>query len=356
MYTTFSATMAAATSGQTIEMFADVTESGAVTVQMKDGVNIDGHGHTYTHTGAADAFNDANTAPTVYVTDFYLVKGGSGNGWDTRGITVGYNFVIRNTVDTYAYSGDGGDNAVGITIYSTVATTYVVYLSATSTMSKCYIRNTHASTTAAVYNAGKMYNCVTSAAGTYGVINAGEMHECSTYGASQNVSSTGYSYICISIGVDRGFSGQSGVYNCFGGATGAGGSAFVSCAEIVNCTGKSIGVACDAANGGSMINSTFISTGAAAIDGAGYAMSVRNCIAKSTYNNANGHAIKITGTSTITGCNLWVTHASANALYAASAYNVSYSQNSWTGATTPVNANITQTNANTVDSQGNIKY
>ena len=51
-YTTLTLAMAAAVSGQVIEMFADVTETGAVSVTLKTGVNINGNGHTYTHTNA----------------------------------------------------------------------------------------------------------------------------------------------------------------------------------------------------------------------------------------------------------------------------------------------------------------
>ena len=39
-YATLTLAMAAATSGQTIEMFADVVETAAVTITLKDGVNI----------------------------------------------------------------------------------------------------------------------------------------------------------------------------------------------------------------------------------------------------------------------------------------------------------------------------
>ena len=57
-YSTLTLAMAAATSGQTIEMFADVTETGAVTVTLKNEVTINGNGHSYNHTqtGTSDVF------------------------------------------------------------------------------------------------------------------------------------------------------------------------------------------------------------------------------------------------------------------------------------------------------------
>ena len=51
-YATFTLAMAAATSGQTIEMFTSVVETGAVTITLKDGVTINGNGHTYTVSNA----------------------------------------------------------------------------------------------------------------------------------------------------------------------------------------------------------------------------------------------------------------------------------------------------------------
>lgn len=48
-YTTFSSAMAAAVANQTIEMFTDVTETGSVSIALKQGVDINGNGHTYTY-------------------------------------------------------------------------------------------------------------------------------------------------------------------------------------------------------------------------------------------------------------------------------------------------------------------
>lgn len=47
-YTTLTAAMTAAVSGQTIEVFADYTETGATEITIKNGVNINGNGHTFT--------------------------------------------------------------------------------------------------------------------------------------------------------------------------------------------------------------------------------------------------------------------------------------------------------------------
>lgn len=50
-YATFQAAIDAAIAGQTVEMFTDVTETGAVEINPKNGVNINLNGHTYTLDG-----------------------------------------------------------------------------------------------------------------------------------------------------------------------------------------------------------------------------------------------------------------------------------------------------------------
>ena len=47
-YTTLQAAIDAAVAGQTVEVFADYIETGNVTIILKDGVNINGNGHSYT--------------------------------------------------------------------------------------------------------------------------------------------------------------------------------------------------------------------------------------------------------------------------------------------------------------------
>ena len=52
-YATLSSAMTAAVAGQTIEMFTDVIETGIVAIALKQGVDINGNGHTYTYTNSA---------------------------------------------------------------------------------------------------------------------------------------------------------------------------------------------------------------------------------------------------------------------------------------------------------------
>ena len=66
-YTTLTLAMAAATSGQTIELFADVTETAAINVTLKNGVSINGNGHTYTYTNTAGNCFTIGNSSTVYI-------------------------------------------------------------------------------------------------------------------------------------------------------------------------------------------------------------------------------------------------------------------------------------------------
>jgi hypothetical protein len=67
-YATLTLAMAAATSGQTIEMFADVTETGATTVTLKNNVTINGNGHTYNYTAATgNCFIDNGVAVVCWM-------------------------------------------------------------------------------------------------------------------------------------------------------------------------------------------------------------------------------------------------------------------------------------------------
>jgi hypothetical protein len=63
-YADLTTAIAAASSGDVVEVFANITETGAVTIVFKDGVNINGNGYTYTLSNATtiNAFEVAASA------------------------------------------------------------------------------------------------------------------------------------------------------------------------------------------------------------------------------------------------------------------------------------------------------
>lgn len=83
------------------------------------------------------------------------------------------------------------------------------------------------------------------------------------------------------------------------------------------------------------------------------------CTLISTLDDPTGHAIEILNPSAgadmeITDCNLRVKNAAANAVSSGNAINVKYVGNKSKGMTTELNANITNTQANNADAFGNI--
>jgi hypothetical protein len=79
------------------------------------------------------------------------------------------------------------------------------------------------------------------------------------------------------------------------------------------------------------------------------------CSFTSNWNNSSGHAVRIqTANQEFHDCSFIVTNSSANCINGASAYTVKYSKSTFIGATTSVNANITQGITNTSDNQGNL--
>jgi hypothetical protein len=73
-YATLTLAMAAATAGTTIELFADVTETGSTSVSLKPGVTISGNGHTYTHTNATNNTFDLTTTGTYTFLNFNIKR------------------------------------------------------------------------------------------------------------------------------------------------------------------------------------------------------------------------------------------------------------------------------------------
>lgn len=143
--------------------------------------------------------------------------------------------------------------------------------------------------------------------------------------------------------------------------TGIGAYAIASTMRFVDCTSISGTSSCR-----SRENSVFESCNFTGLAGYGANLTdasnvnnsvFKNCNFTSKYNNAAGHSVHLaigTGTAYFINSTFETTNASANCLYSASAVTISYAHSSFRGATTSVNANITQGISNSEDSQGNI--
>lgn len=393
-YTTLSASLSAATSGQTIEMFADYTET-STTATLKNGVNINGNSHTYTlnKTGTDSALIDNGVAVDCSIDNIKIVRTGG----------------TASTVSNACILLSGASNIKTDAIFSSVVGVAIILNNA-----NCYLNGGKSFTTgySSIYvlagNLLNHYNELNTNDYYYGINNSGTIINChstfkganyhtliSSGGVAMNCSATaltsgGYAASFNNSGIAlnctgksisvAGFGNSGKAENCSGYSSSSTG--FSNSGVILNCSGYSIsgvglggyngqyfgcigystgnyGISVSNGNDGQVhiTNCSGISTAASA----GYFSyspnngGIKNCTFKSLYNSSAGHGIELTSfNNSVNGCNIYVTGAGANCIYKAAAGTIKYASNIFEGATTPVNANITQGITNTHDNQGNI--
>ena len=367
-YTTLTLAMAAAATGSVIEMFADVVETGSVSITLKTGVNINGNGHTYYHTNAtADlkTFIVSDTINTdVTILNLNVIKSNS------TGPCI---YLGTNGTGTLIFTGTklihlGTGECVGlfanadyelINLYAKATSNNGIRIAGVSSkLTNCY----GYSTSGNGINVGNstVTNCTgISNSGTGLYISNGRITDCTgiSSGASGIVCGGGVMNNC------KGFSSGTigiqayycNIYSCFGYSTAGVGIHMVSSPTFASdCTGYSTttyGINSAEVGTKVLVNCTAISDAAVALWLYGSAL---NCTAISNWNNIAGHGILLNGIATITNCTIKTTNASANSIIGGAAYVVKYANNSYIGATTPINANVTQGITNTQDNQGNI--
>ena len=385
-YTTLTLAMAAATAGQTIELFADVTESGVVNVTLKNGVSINGNGHTYTYTSTTgNCFTIGNTS-TVHLYDLkiartnttptgaYVFYFSSGSAVYTncslycKNVYVYYTFttstggtpVIYNdgytgfTVDGlfaqvngsgYVFSAVGGTGA-GVFNNCTAISTGTgsgMNIDVSSSADNCYVSvnsGTGVALASRISNSRIMSDTgvAVSAVAPNQSFRQGTAANCylysRTYRVAQDTLCTDSTLIS-----ESGFcSVGSALYNCY-------------------CYTNTSGVAGGNFNQPEFYNCYLVSAAAVTIP-SGIAAIVVNSQVICAWNNTGGHAFNVGnnygGTSKVYNSHIKVANASANCLKGSVAVNMYYTNNVFEGATTPVNANVTQLIVNTHDNQGNI--
>ena len=398
-YATLTLAMAAAVAGQTIEMFADVDETGDVNIILKDGVNINLNGHTYKRTVATatnSLFRDNGVAVNCSIKNGTLWNTSSGGA--SYGIYLAGASNIDLTATKIYVTGSGNipllvDNSLAEVHNAVLETTLnVVCLSVSS--GKAYNITAKGpwricqllSANSFVYNSeftssggnlalwiagGVAINCTAINTGGNGAIQliGGNAIDCVGYSASFGIridSSASSAINCTAYS-----SGSTGMTITTNGAN------LVQGCKIYSAASFGISVGGPVTN--SIVNSSFFSSAsvAAAINSPGttirfencsfsasaaQAVNIQsstdlyNCVVTSTYNNLNGHSIVFASTeqSIITGCVLRVINILTNCLFSATSFTAKYANNTYIGASTPVNANITQGVINTHDNQGNI--
>lgn len=339
-YSTLTLAMAAATSGQTIEMFADVTESGAITVTLKNNVTINGNGHTYSYTNTANnCFIDNGIAVDCQILNLKIVR--------QAATSTGHIFLIT--------SGSSKIDFTGSYLFYNVVTPgsfYALHNQTAATILNAYAVSTGTALFSQGSSTGQYINCFGQSTGSGNGISGNNI-----------INSTGISVAGYGISVEN----AGTVINSTGIST----SNTAIHGQLVR-NSTAISTSGDGINGYYVVNSYARSSSGRAIAGWGNVGEFHGCVAESDSNNvANSNICKVYNSSCRTNWNnvnghclsradiivnsaLFVTNSAANCIHYIAAFSCKYANNTFSGSTTPVNANITQAIVNTQDNQGNI--
>lgn len=373
-YATLTLAMAAATSGQTIEMFADVVETAAVTITLKDGVNINGNGHSYTlnNSGLLNAVLTPTTAGVkLSILNFHGIRTGStGTVYDNNFIAsfTAPSGLIDCTGSTFRNLGSGCAimSASGIEFINATATATTDFgalgaFSGVSVFTNCKAYSTtgfgiRLHTGGSVAN--NCYGFSDSGVGVYGgyyatmsnctgVSNSGTGIE--NFGNTSNStgrSNTGTGYLQNGYGIGA---------NCTGiSVSGAGILNYVSIANSVGISSSSYGIRMGY---GVTYNSTAKSTSGPAMWNTNGNPQLYNVIAISEWNNAAAYGIRGNGgmfPNALINCTFILANTSAPYLFNDGiAQAVRLRGNTYLGGAA-FNVNLTQAITATEDNQGNI--
>lgn len=365
-YSTLDAAMTAAVAGQTIEVFADYTETGTTEIFLKNGVNINGNGHTFTKNtnDGTSIFWMSVTKVDCSILNYNIVRS-VGSGAILR--TVGYadgTIDFSGTIFNKSGSGYGAD-FISVTVLNLTAycSTSGSAISVNGTAQNCIGINT-SSGVGFQLQSGTSQNCVGKSDSGIGFVNRGYSLNGSGYSNSsvgfqsesravncvgRSVSSTGFGCYydtvdnidCVGVSVS-GFGIGSSSGNCFGCSgysTSNYGTYLSGGAQHCNFTSKS--------DGAPSIWAVSISTTSKIIDGVAYCY----------WNNSVGYGLRGWGgvmPGLISNVFFKLSNASAPYLFNDNiATSLILRGNTYIGGTA-YNPNITQSAVTTQDNQGNI--
>lgn len=401
-YTSFSSSMAAATSGQTVEFFADIIETGSISVNLKDNVNINGNGHTYTlnSTSSANCIQDNGVAVNCSISNITFKRINTSLSGQTSTSKLCMYVTGASIIKAYGtkligtQQGSGLTQTAPLTINNLAAQVFGIYAEGynpciTVTNGQLFdsTAKSLAGTGIIVEASGTAIKCVSYGYGSDGLVSAGNIIDCVGYGSVnngitataglvQNCTGYGGGGFGLSIGGantvainSTGYSPSTGgVYTNSIRAIGlkgystSGRGIYLINGVLTDCIGYSTanqGIYME--NSGATISELrsckAISTAAAAIyqNNLTTGSKIYNTEAISRWNNVLGHGIIVSGNNTeIVQCIIETTNATANCISGSSALTAKYANNAFKGATVAVTPNITQGIINTHDNQGNI--
>jgi hypothetical protein len=370
-YDTIALANAAASAGDTVEMFSNVNETGAVEWILKDGVNYNLNGHTYenSNSGTTNTVDDNNVSTSCIIMNGIIKRSGGA----TTSLTSNVGLYIANSSSRIQLD--------GVTVYNTNGLSTRISTSARVTggrhISDAYYSvivygiaidmyaYTGSGGNDCFFNAsGQMIRCTGVSDGADGIYvsNTGKLIDCTGYStASAGIRHTGSR--CVMQGC-KGYSlaaegiatANATMQNCAGYSTASYGLSIASGIHS-NCVGHSTANVGIRHNSNSDIyHCTATSTAASALWTRG---NVYNCSIKCEWDNTAGHGITSTSPQdyfNVWNCTIEVTNASASCMNAPTTQTTYYGGNMFKGATTPVHSNITQGQTNTEDSYGNITH
>ena len=303
-----------ANSGDTIELFSSIVETSNVSINLKNGVNINGNGNTYTlnNSGTTNAFIDGGTTSRkdVYIFNLIIKRiGGTNSLYNSLVMYInGNSSIYCNDVWLISSFGTGlyvyGDTSkpakvVGIKINSEVNGANIGGNGVSGELKSSHVISN--SGIGINVGLGKLFDCIGESTLGYGIYNGGEIYNC------KGISNSNY--------------GINSTYN--GGA---------SIPKLYDSTSISY------------------SNVSMYLDGEAY-----GCTSICEWNDTNGHSVRIVSSNSIvSNCNLIVKNQSANCIYSSSSISVKFNKNTFKGSTKSIHLNISQGITNTSDNQGNI--
>lgn len=292
-YASLSAAITAASAGETVHIYSNITETGATEIVLKNGVNINLNGFTYEMSNASttlDAFTDNNVAATVTIYNGVIKRSGA-SGTTAHGLhvdntaskiklegvevqsTFGYCIYNQGTLDggktsntagSFAVRNEGrisnlvndgfgayfqdGANSEGYNIYSKASNYYGVFVGA-GTLQNSYGES--ASNEGILPQNVTLENCVGVSSTSSGIKTNGttRLNNCKGYStASYGIfvtSSGSKAYYCVgestaNVGIYiNNASGNAGIHYCTGRSSAASGIQVGNGIRAVNCTGIS---------------------------------------------------------------------------------------------------------------------
>jgi len=365
-YSDLGTAIAAATVGETIQLFTDYTETTSVSVLMKNGVNINLNGHTYEYATADinDTLTDGGIPATVTIFNGTLKRTGSSAPTNTTGVCLKVsNASSQITLQGVTVIAEDGSNTCYISA-GKLSGGYFRQIGAVAGSSMAFWGqggsvvidsvNVHADSKYSRLDSGKISNSFFRSDGNWGIyVISGEGHNITGYstandgilvGTAKLFNSTGISTAAIGLGT-----GTGELYNCSGYSTANAGMLISD--KAFNCTGRStasFGINCGSAS--ETYNCTGWSSAQLAIFSRGRIVKTS---AICTWNNAAGHGFSNLGNNDeIVDCYAEVANAAAYGVNAptTSPYVTGFSGR---GMTQLLNL-LSNAQSNTEDNFGNI--